>query len=78
MTSPGKIVVPSVTFGPPNTISSLSEPFSSPPAKCSAERSTRSVAMIRMLEPCLVTNTHDVPGPTYKMWQTVDADPGEM
>ncbi|HMK85953.1 MAG TPA: DUF4347 domain-containing protein [Steroidobacteraceae bacterium] len=32
--------------------------------------------MIRMIEPSLVINTHDVPGPLYKMWQTVSAAPG--
>jgi hypothetical protein len=29
-----------------------------------------------MKEPSLVINSNDVPGPLYKMWQTVDADPG--
>ena len=32
--------------------------------------------MIRMIEPALVINTHDVPWPPYKMWQTVSADLG--
>jgi Domain of unknown function (DUF4347) len=32
--------------------------------------------MIRMIEPSLGINTHDVPGPLYKMWQTVSADQG--
>jgi hypothetical protein len=32
--------------------------------------------MIRMIKPALVINTYDVPGPLYKMWQTVSAPLG--
>ncbi len=32
--------------------------------------------MIRMKRPSLVINSHDVPWPRYRMWETIDAAPG--
>jgi hypothetical protein len=32
--------------------------------------------MLMLKSPSLAINSHDVPGPNYRMWETVDAPPG--
>src|SRR5271165_790021 len=37
---------------------------------------TKEATMLMLKSPSLVINSHDVPGPDYRMWETVSAPPG--